>query len=259
MSQKKTEFSIQSPTRIDLSGGTLDCWPINAILSPVTTINIAIDIFTRCHLKVRDDHKIVIRAPDTGVNATFDTFDDLVESSDDSLRFFKEHIHFWAPEQGFEIEVSSQSPIGGGLGGSSSLSVSIFKTFNEWLDAGIGPDDGVSFCGGIEAKILDTPTGSQDYIPAFNGRLNIIDYITGIPSVTTMETSNLPFVQNISVFYTGKAHHSGINNWKVLKKFIEGDKSTRRTLSMLKEVSHDIRGALVTERYDDLPLLLNAE
>src|SRR5690606_13870935 len=51
------------------------------------------------------------------------------------------------------------------------------------------------------------------------------------------------FEKQFVLVYTGKPHHSGLNNWQVLKKIIDGDKKTLKCLNGLKEVSE----ALITQ------------
>lgn len=250
---------VRSPTRIDLAGGTLDCWPINAILSPVTTINLAIDIYTQAQLSPRDDQVIKIQSLDLNREYEFANLDDFLQSDKEDLAFYQEHIAFWAPPKGFELKTHSESPVGGGLGGSSSLSVSIFKAFNQWQEAEVDSVTGIRLCAGIEAKILQTPTGTQDYFPPYFGGLNFIDYLAGEFTNDVAEGSSLPFAQNILLFYTGRSHHSGINNWQVLKKFIEGDSVTTQALLKIKEISHEMREVLLQQEFDEIPGLINQE
>jgi len=250
---------IQSPTRIDLAGGTLDCAPIDALLSPVTTINIAISIYTEASLTPREDQGIKISSPDLGKTFEFKDLKELLEFEDPSFGFFKEHISFWAPTKGFDLTTKSQSPIGGGLGGSSSLSVSVFKAFDLWQQTDVDPLEAIRLCSGIEAKILSMPTGTQDYFPAYFGGLNIIDYLAGVPALEVIDAETIPFAKNIAVFYTGRSHHSGINNWQVLKSFVDQDPKTVEALEAIKDIAHQFRYALKTEKFDRIPNLIREE
>lgn len=253
------EIKTQSPTRIDLAGGTLDCWPINAILSPVTTINAAINIYTYCRLEPRNDQKIILVSEDWNKSFEFSNSEELFSSNEKEVGFYKEHIRFWGPKEGFKLTTRSESPIGGGLGGSSSLSISIYKAFCQWIGRKPEIYQAVRDCSGIEAKILKTPTGSQDYIPAFQSGINIIDYTVGEPHIQRLESTEFPFAENISVFYTGKSHHSGINNWQVLKKFVDGDPVTDKALKILKEVAEQTKQALLKKDWGELVSLFRQE
>lgn len=255
----KNEVFVESPTRIDFAGGTLDCWPINAILDPVTTINVAISIFTRCRLRKREDNKIYIHSREMKKTFEFNNLQDLLSNTDSDFIFFKEHVDFWKPEVGFELFAESESPVGGGLGGSSSLSVSIFKAFSEWMNIAYDEYETVRYCSGIEAKILKTPTGTQDYFPPLGGGINIIDYSKGWPKVTRIPIEKTELAHNIAIFFTGKSHHSGINNWQVMKKFIDGDKKTILALESIQKVANKTRQAVLDAKWEVLPSLFKEE
>jgi D-glycero-alpha-D-manno-heptose-7-phosphate kinase len=255
----KNEVLIQSPTRIDFAGGTLDCWPINALLSPVTTINVAISIYTTCRLSKREDKKILIESKDMNKIYEFSTLQELLLTENKELSFFKEHISYWKPDFGFNLCTQSDSPVGGGLGGSSSLSISIFKAFAQVNKKLIDDYEMVRICSGIEAKILNMPTGTQDYFPPIKGGFNIIDYDYGWPKVTRIPINDLNINENISLFFTGKSHHSGINNWQVLKKFIDGDEVTVNALKEIKRVAEETRKVVIDRNWQKLPQLFQQE
>lgn len=253
-------FKIQSPTRFDLAGGTLDLWPIWAILGKATTINVSIDIWTHCTLTPAENAEIVIESMDFKKTWKFKTISEFLTSPDPDLLFFQAHIKHWHPKQGFHIKTQSDSPVGGGLGGSSSLSVSVFKAFQQWLGQGsIDTHEIVRQCSNIEAFILKTPTGTQDYYGAAQRGLNIIDYDFTGAKVQTLDTHKKDLADRFIVVYTGKSHHSGINNWQVLKKFIEGDKHTASALYKIAEVAEDMKSACLQKQWDKIPQLFDKE
>lgn len=255
----KNEILVQSPTRIDFAGGTLDCWPINAVMNPVSTINVAISIYTTCRLSVREDQKISIHSRDTSKTYEFENLSELLANTEPEFLFFREHVAYWMPKMGFNLSTQSDSPMGGGLGGSSSLSVSIFKAFCQLTDTEMDDYEVVRICSGIEAKILKMPTGTQDYFPPLKGGFNIIDYKFGWPEVQRLPIDDLNINDNISVFFTGRSHHSGINNWQVMKKFIEGDKQTKEALGDIRDVAELTRKAVLEKDWASLPKLFRKE
>ena len=248
----KSEVFVQSATRIDFAGGTLDCWPVNVLLSPVVTINGAIDLYTSCRLKKREDKKIMIQSLDTNIDYEFKNLEELLSCDREDFTFFREMIAYWRPEYGFYLSTKSESPVGGGLGASSSLCVSIFKAFCKLNSICYEDNDVVQICSGIEAKILNKPTGSQDYFPPLKGGLNIIEYQWGQPQVKHLSVKNLDINGNISLFFTGRAHHSGINNWEVIKKFVERDKVTCKALERIKEISQRVREVFLKHQWESL-------
>ncbi len=256
---QQNKISVKSPTRIDLAGGTLDCWPINALLSPVTTINVGISIMTQADLTVRDDSKIIIKSRELNTTFQFNNLKECLNCNDSKFSLFLNHINYWNPDFGFELYTQSDSPVGGGLGGSSSLSVSIFKSFMKTLNVEMDEYEIVRACSGIEAKVLKTPTGTQDYFPPIEGGINIIDYNFGWPKVQRLSVENLEINNHISIFYTGRSHHSGINNWQVLKKFIDGDSTTIQALECIAQVAVEMRSCILAREWEKIPELFKRE
>ena len=58
------KIEIKSPTRVDLAGGTLDLWPLNQFVQGATTLNVAIDVWTRATLEPADSTQIIWNSPD---------------------------------------------------------------------------------------------------------------------------------------------------------------------------------------------------
>ena len=255
----KNEVLIQSPTRIDFAGGTLDCWPINTILGKVCTVNAAINIYTTCRLSVRDDTRILIHSRDLDLSFEFADLNEALACKDEKFDFFREHISYWMPNFGFNLSSQSDSPIGGGLGGSSSLSVSIFKAFSEIQDKQWTEHDLIRACSGIEAKILKKPTGTQDYFPAVLGGINIIDYNYGIPRVSRIDIDDVDINGNIALFYTGRSHHSGLNNWEVIKSFVEDNRSVHKALLEIQDIAECTKEVMFKKNWESLPQLFSQE
>lgn len=250
---------FKSPTRVDLSGGTLDLWPIFAILGEVLTINVGINIYTHCGITPRQDKSIIIHSKDFNKTWEYKNLESCLADADEKTSFYRAHFEFWKPTKGFEIITASESPVGGGLGGSSSLSISLFKAFSHWLNVKkYDPYEQVKICSNIEAKILHTPTGTQDYFPAIRGGLNYLDY--GYHGVTWKVVPDTSFLNDkFTLIYTGRTHHSGLNNWQVLQKFIDKDKATISDLKSLAQVSQKIKVALEQKNMQGLEHGFKAE
>src|SRR4051812_42995685 len=114
-------IKTQSPTRVDLAGGTLDCWPLHLFVGDCVTVNLAIDIFTACELEVQTSKEIEINIHDLKYKKNFSDLISFLECADAQLLLVQKILEFFRPSFGFKLKTSSQSPVGGGLGGSSSL------------------------------------------------------------------------------------------------------------------------------------------
>lgn len=253
-----------SPTRVDLSGGTLDCWPLCVFVPQAVTVNLAIDIHTGVELRPWSQSNIEIEVSNLGEIKRYANIDELVKSKDEQVALVQEVVKYFAPalrvlNKGFYLKTFSDSPIGGGLGGSSSLCISLLKSFFHLLDWKMSTEKVVELAHNIEARVLHTPTGTQDYVPALIGGLNLLHYkdsgliIEGVPFAAEEVNKYLGLV------YTGKPHHSGINNWQVIKKAVERDSQTLSCLHQIADISLQIAEVCRKGDWSELPDLLNQE
>ncbi len=253
------DLKVKSPTRVDLAGGTLDCWPLYLFLDDPVTINVAIDIFTYAHLTERSDLKIELDSSDLGCQKTYSNLQACLEDTEPAFDLVRAHLRYWKPSRGFSLTTRSESPVGGGLGGSSSLCITLLKAFSKWLAKPLADDDMVRMASHIEAQLLLKPTGTQDYFPAIHGGLCFIQYGVPGPKAEVRKIDHELFRDRFLLVYTGRSHHSGINNWQVIKQWLDGETKTRNALSKLAEVSQAMKLALIENRVDDLTGIFEQE
>jgi hypothetical protein len=72
-----TKIDIQSPTRVDLAGGTLDLWPLYNFIGGAPTINVAIDIMTRAQIEELPGTQIELISHDLNLERKFKNIDEL--------------------------------------------------------------------------------------------------------------------------------------------------------------------------------------
>lgn len=257
--EKGFEIQVVSPTRVDLAGGTLDCWPLYLFLDEPVTVNVAIDVFTSVELREGTSSAITLEAVDLGVRKSYVDLAACVGDSEPAFELARAHLNFWRPPRGFSLTTRSESPLGGGLGGSSSLCISLLKAFSSWMRKDIQPYELARIASHLEAQVLLKPTGTQDYFPSIFGGMNTIRYGVAGPSVEVQPIDQELFKDRFLLVYTGRSHHSGINNWQVIKNWVDGDSRTRRALKTLAAVSREMRHALNERRAADLPTLFGRE
>lgn len=253
------EIYAKSPTRVDLAGGTLDLWPIYTFLDNCYTVNVAISIFTHCIIRPLNSSRIVVNVKDLGITKEFPNLNACLNDSDESFVLIQKHIQFWKPASGFEITTWSESPVGGGLGGSSSLSVTISGAFAHWLGRKWTPAEWVETVHNIEAQVLKMPTGTQDYYPPILGGMNSLHYKMDGCHTRKHHFKGNDFQSSFLLVYTGKPHHSGMNNWQVLKDCIDGQVSTMSALESLQKVSEQMHRVCDQGQFGQLKTLLNHE
>lgn len=264
-SPEKSFFSSRCPTRVDLAGGTLDCWPLSQFVDRAMTINVAVSVFTGATLSPREDSELVEVA--ISEEGPFTRFSNLKEflAAEDEFGLLRKHIEYWLPPTGFQLRTFSQCPVGGGLGASSSLSIALFKVFKSWFQK-MGRDKGprdlygaVELVHNLEARLLRTPTGTQDYVPAWTGGLNFIDYSAEGMRVHTVEPESEILDEHMLLVYTGRPHNSGINNWQVIKAAVEGDQKVLAALNGIAKVTRELSDTLLSRRWSQIPYLLKRE
>lgn len=259
-------IKVKSPTRVDLAGGTLDLWPLYNFLKGATTINVAIDIYTEVDLEFTDSKTITIESADLNKTWTLDSWEQFFSGFDSSLQLYQTVIQFfWKQDpkkfkSGIYLKTRSESPIGGGLGGSSSLIISMLKAFSKLLDFQFKDTHHmVHVAHNLEAQILFTPTGTQDYYPAVCGGLNVLNYSSTGITQSILPVNNSEIFENFLLVYTGRSHHSGLNNFEVLKLSVERDQGVLEALAKINSIAESLKEALLKNDLKNFPILMQQE
>ena len=266
------KIKVSSPTRVDLAGGTLDLWPLYNFLADenggATTVNLAIDIWTTVEIEEHSDpteSTVELISEDLGISRKFSNLQECLRTPDARLRLLQVQLEFWHPKQGFRLRTKSESPVGGGIGGSSSLTVSLLKAFDQLSVTG---SEGSRFSSinqlvhvahNLEAEVLNTPTGTQDYYPAASGGLNILNYSVAGISQKVLPVQGQEIEKHFLLVYTGKSHHSGINNFEVMIKAVQKDVKVCTALQKIKKIAQETAQACERGEYGRLPALFNQE
>lgn len=254
------KIHIKSPTRVDLAGGTLDLWPLYCFVGGASTVNVAIDIYTHAVIEPLEQGRVSLDSKDLGLQKDYKNLTEALADTDPRMVLLQTQLRYWKPPQGFKLTTQSESPVGGGLGGSSSLTISIMKAFARFCGRSFSSaHELVHIAHNIEAEILNTPTGTQDYYPAVSGGLNILKFnFEGIQQ-ETLQVEESPLAQHFLLVYTGKAHHSGLNNFEVLKGAIARDQKTMTALRDLKVIAEATEKVVRDQRWSELPGLFQKE
>ncbi|MCB0415800.1 MAG: galactokinase [Bdellovibrionales bacterium] len=252
-------IEIQSPTRIDLSGGTLDLWPLYSFMGGCKTVNLSISVMTQAFLEENHSQNIEIDIQDLQFRKVYSDLNQVLESQDREISLIQEVVRYYKPKRGFKLSTKSMSPVGGGLGGSSSLVISILKAFDQWIGISRDVHELVKLASNVEAKTLNTPTGTQDYYPAAIAGLQTLHYgMDGIKQEILPFPEKL-FEDSLLLVYTGRPHHSGINNWQVFQKVVDRDKDTCLALQKIKEISEEVYKVCLSKSWNRFPELFNQE
>jgi D-glycero-alpha-D-manno-heptose-7-phosphate kinase len=255
-----TPIVVKSPTRVDLAGGTLDLWPLYLFIQGAPTVNVAISVFTIAEIIPLATEKVILETADLNIKKEYANLAAALADTDPQMILLQIQLRYWKPQKGFHLKTSSQSPVGGGLGGSSSLTISLMKAFSQFCQKPFkSVHEMVHIAHNIEAEFLNTPTGTQDYYPAASGGLNTLTYSYSGVEQSVMKIESSVFAERFMLVYTGKAHHSGLNNFEVMKDAVAKDKETLQALRDLKDIAIKTERAVREGRWNDLGPLFKAE
>ena len=234
-----------APTRIDLAGGTLDIWPLYLFHEHAQTLNAAISLRARCSIRPHAGKRIAMISEDTGTRVDVGHWSELRDHHD--LKLVGRLLHFFQA-QGLEIRTRSESPVGAGIAGSSAMNIAICGALAAWCDHPLADDLMLQIAQNVEAQVIDVPTGVQDYRPAFYGGVSAVELnVDGIRRVP-LQVDATELQQRVVLAYTNASRNSGINNWEMTKRHIDGDVEVRSRFARIRDVAVVMRDAL--ERRD---------
>jgi D-glycero-alpha-D-manno-heptose-7-phosphate kinase len=255
---------VKAPTRIDICGGTLDCWPLHLLVPRAITINVAVGIYANVeiHELGRTSSQVNVDVVDLGVKKEFSNLQALLQDGDPALALIQEVCRALPPRKGVRIKTYSESPVGAGLGGSSAMTIALIKALCRFNGIEVRRDQvhrWVELAHNLEARVLLAPTGTQDYVPAYMGGMNALHYLPRGLRIEPLNIDLESFCQNFTLIYTGRPHHSGLNNWQVIKSAIEKDAKTLSALRDIGRLSEEIYTCIQEGEWKQLPRLLEQE
>ena len=232
-----------APTRIDLAGGTYDIWPLYLFHDHAQTINVAISLRAHCTLTSRRDDRVSLVSEDTGdeVDAAGPA-----ELGVDTLPLLARLVrHFGA--RGLEVRTRSDSPVGAGIAGSSAMNVAVAAALATWTGRPLEDEALLTLVMNVEAQVIDVPTGAQDYRPALYGGLSAVELgVTGVKRATIAADLG-ELERRLVLGYTGASRNSGINNWDVMVRRINGDRAVAAAFDGIRDAALGVRAALESQ------------
>ena len=230
-------YQYQSRLRADLSGGTLDIWPIYLAIENSITIQLSLNLYTDVQL-IENKNSKEITIHTSRQTDSYPNLKTFLNTAQPELRLAQVVAHYMKPPSGFTLQFHSDSPLGGGLGSSSGLLVGMVQCFSKWLKQNRSLMQTVYLCRDLEAQLLNAPTGIQDYIiplqtPSIQYPwVNQIQLLPIEPKITPIAVPET-LLDQLVLIDTRVTHHSGQNNWQTLHSAFQDKKS----FSLLKELS----------------------
>lgn len=219
------------------------------------TVNVAIELFTEAVVSASDAWEVHDLDSDTRVTGT--TAQELIGRPRAELA--ASLLDYFTPSNPVRVSTRSQAPPHSGLGGSSSLGISIAFALNRYCHADKTPYELIQLVRDVEAEVLGGPTGEQDHFPPVYGGAQRIRWGKGGPERTELRCNERSLTEHTLLAYTHQPHRSGANNWQAVKRFLDGDTTTRAALSQIGVVADAIARAVDDDRWDEVSRLYGEE
>lgn len=252
--------------RVDLLGGTLDLVPINLILPNVTTINVATSLKAEVEILEGDKNEVKIISEDYSKTVTYKSEDftneKLLGNYFEAFTLVVQILDYFEVHGGVILKLSSGSPPGAGLGGSSTMGMTLYKALCRYKGIELERARAIDVVRGVEGRILNSgPAGYQDFYPAVYGGVLCLEARLGGIEVNQLYNEDLKkyLETHVALIYSGKTRLSGINNWEVYKAFFDGNIEVREGLSEIASLSSQAKEAIVSKDYGKLLSLISRE
>jgi D-glycero-alpha-D-manno-heptose-7-phosphate kinase len=150
--------------------------------------------------------------------------------------------HFGA--RGLEVRTRAESPVGAGIAGSSALNIALTGALAAWTGRALSDEALLTIAMNVEAQVIRVPTGVQDYRPALYGGVSAVELsVAGVARVAlAVDFSALE--RRLVLAYTGASRNSGINNWDVMTRRINGDTEVITAFDLIRDATVSMREAL---------------
>jgi D-glycero-alpha-D-manno-heptose-7-phosphate kinase len=269
MSPERIE--ARAPTRIDLAGGTIDIWPLYLLHDGAVTVNAAIDLMATAIVERHAGPEVEIESLDRGSRFSVASRQRLaaaIAEAPPELEFVvRLAAHYLAASSragtessgGCRIITSCRAPAGSGLGGSSALGIALASALQRHTGTRFSSERLLAVTRAIETQTLRIPTGEQDYHPALHGGPLALHYTVEGTRVERLAVDAAALRERLVLLYTGKSRSSGLSNWDMLKRHLDGDAQVRAAMDGVIRATRDLRAALLAGDFDGVGPALASE
>jgi D-glycero-alpha-D-manno-heptose-7-phosphate kinase len=227
-----------APCRADLAGGTLDIWPLGLLHPGAVTVSMALGVEVELEADLGGDAGWVSHTTPRGEVRR-------LERADASRDLTAAVAFALVEEGGVRVRVAKQAPYRSGLGGSSAYGVALARAIAECLDRVPDAADLVALVRDLEAIVLGVPTGVQDHWAAVRGGVLAVHPAPGDVRVERLDIDLDRLAERATVYFTGIRHRSGMVNWAVIRRRLDGDPEVVSAFDDIAAAAGDCRAALI--------------
>ena len=229
----------RAPTRLDFGGGWTDVPPYSEEEGGFV-----------CNVAIARYATVRLRPAEPGEGAV-----DTSRAADSALA---EAALRRAGLNGITVEISSDFPLGAGLGGSSAAGVAVNGALCTWRGAPLDRAALAEQSRAIEVEDLGVPGGRQDhYAAAYGGALALtFGDDTRVRRLSMTQTCKEALERRCIVVYTGQSRISGDTITAVLDAYRNRDRRVLHALGRMKALARAMADELCASDVDELGELI---
>jgi D-glycero-alpha-D-manno-heptose-7-phosphate kinase len=250
-------YRAKAPLRISFCGGGTDVPPYPERYGGLVLVA-TINSYAHASLTPRDDSVLTIQSLDYDIVARYHIDDDLF--FDGELDLVKAVIRYMGGKRGLDLFLRSDAPPGTGLGSSSAMIVALIGVLKEFLRMPLSIYEVAEHAVEIERRDLRIKGGLQDqYASAFGG-FNLIEFYGDKTVVNPLRISDEIMNElecRLLLCYTGQTHLSGNILARQIDNYEREDAEVIASLHRLKELTSEMKNALLRGKLDELGCLLH--
>lgn len=252
----------RAPLRIGISGGGTDIESFSKIHSGCV-INGAINLYSTCLIKLTNNKYHIFTSLNNNKSIKIHKNRDLELKHDDQLDLiigvYKYFIKYFAINDKHKIEIKTylDVPGGSGLGGSSTLIVSLIEGLKKIYNQVFDDYEAAEIAYKIERKFLKIPGGKQDQYAAVFGGINYMDFEKNgrviVNRLNIVHDIINELEDNLVLFYTDQRrnHHEVIN--KQIKNIGVSNNKTINNLKKIKSECQEMKSILLKNELVKIP------
>lgn len=234
-------YRSRAPLRIGIAGGGTDVDPY-ASKNGGVVFNTTINRYAYCTITPTDNHSMSVHSTDYGKYEA--PLDGGPLPLDGNMDLIKVVTNYFGISDGFKMFLQSEAPPGSGLGGSSTVIVSIIAAVCEWIGAKMTGSEMAQLAYKLEREELGLKGGKQDQYAAVFGGFNLMKFGADGVDVNRVRITNdtVNELQYRSVLcYTGTSRESA----KIIESQVDSFKSgqNEEALDRSKSIAVDMARA----------------
>lgn len=231
----------------------MDIWPLGLLHPGARTVNTAVSLAVTVEMRPSDRYRV---RHGEGVTEAASAAELARRKETDLIGVIASALAL----PPFEVSLASESPRGGGLGGSSAMTVAFLAAAEAAFGRPSSPPERIAaLARDLEARLMGLPTGLQDHYPALLGGALEILAEPGGERVRPLDIDLERLGESLLVVYSGQSHFSAGNNWQVVRRRLDGEAEVSALFAGIAETTAELAPALEAGDFPRVGKLMSRE